>query len=209
MRLRSKNAYVDVRDATVADVPLLLQFIRSMAAFERLPVSATEQTLRSALFGDAPAARAILAFVDGRPVGYATYFFTFATMTGRRGLWLDDVYLDVDHRGKGIGQALMAYLADLAVRSDCARFEWMVLDRNEPALAFYRRLGVTVLSDWRICRLEGAEIASLAGTVEIRGRQCIRERQNIWRMPSRYLDRATSPSSKCSRSPASHGLMVG
>ncbi len=156
------NIQVEVRDATVDDIPALLSFIRSMAVVEKLTVSATEESLREALFGDMPAARALMVCVDGSPVGYVTYFFTFATMTGRRGLWLDDIYIEPEHRGKGIGQAVMAHLAGIALRNKCARFEWMVLDWNEPALGLYRRLGAEILDEWRICRMEEGQMAGIA-----------------------------------------------
>jgi GNAT superfamily N-acetyltransferase len=156
---------VEVRAGTAADVPLLLSFIRKMAAFEKLTVSATEESLRAALFGEAPAARTLLVFADGKPVAYATYFFTFATMTGRRGLWLDDLFVDSEWRGKGIGQALMAYLADVALQHQCASFEWMVLDWNESAIGFYKRLGATFLDQWRICRLDENQLSRVAGNV--------------------------------------------
>lgn len=163
MKLAAKGIDVDVRAATVDDVPLLLSFIQAMAAFERLKVTATEESLRAALFGDAPAARTLLAFAEGRPVGYATYYFTFGTMVGRRGLWLDDLFIDPAFRGKGIGEALMAYLANIAQQNQCARFEWMVVDWNERAIGFYRRLGATLLDDWRICRLDETQLSRVAG----------------------------------------------
>jgi GNAT superfamily N-acetyltransferase len=163
MILVVNNVDVEVRAGTIADVPLLLAFIRSMAAFEKLPVSATEESLRAALFGDAPAARTLLACVDGKPIAYATYFFTFSTMVGKRGLWLDDLFIDPAFRGKGIGRALMACLADIALQNQCGRFEWMVLDWNESAIGFYKRLGATLLTDWRICRLDEAQLARVAG----------------------------------------------
>lgn len=153
---------VEVRAGTVEDVPLLLKFIHAMAAFEQLPVTATEETLRAALFAEAPAARVLLAFCNSQPMAYVTYFFTFATMVGRRGLWLDDVFVDPAFRGWGVGQALMAYLAHIALENQCARFEWMVLDWNQAALDFYAGLGAEVLSQWRICRMEEAQIAHLA-----------------------------------------------
>jgi GNAT superfamily N-acetyltransferase len=153
---------IEVRAGTPADVPVLLSFIRSMAVVEKLEVSATEESLREALFGESPAAKLLLVSAGGSPIGYLTYFFTFASMVGRRGLWLDDIYIDPAFRGKGIGQALMAYLADLALQNRCARFEWMVLDWNETAVGFYRRLGADVLPDWRICRLEEAQLPRLA-----------------------------------------------
>ena len=136
-----------------------------MAAFEKLPMSATEDSLRAALFGDAPAARTLLGFVGGAPVAYAVYFFTFSTMLGKRGLWLEDLFVDPAYRGKGIGRALMAYLAQTAIQNDCGRFEWTVLDWSEAAMGFYETLGATTLADWRVCRLDGDRLPSLAGTM--------------------------------------------
>lgn len=162
MILVANNIEVELRAGTIADVPLLLAFIQSMAAFEKLTVSATEESLRAALFGDAPAARTLLAFVDGKPIAYATYFFTFATMVGKRGLWLDDLFIDPAFRGKGIGRALMAYLADIAAQHQCGRFEWMVLDWNEGAIGFYKSLGAKILTDWRICRLDETQLTRVA-----------------------------------------------
>ena len=167
MILRVNDIEVELRDGTITDVPLLLSFIRSMAAFEKLPVTATEESLREALFGEAPAARVLLAFVEGDPAGYATYFFTFGSMVGKRGLWLDDLFVTPAFRGKGIGKAFMAYLAEVAIRHQCGRLEWMVLDWNERAIGFYERLGATILKDWWICRLEEAQLSSVAGTLAI------------------------------------------
>jgi GNAT superfamily N-acetyltransferase len=164
-----RNIEVELRSGTIADVPLLLSFIRSMAAFEKLTVSATEESLRDALFGEAPSARTLLASVEGQPIAYATYFFTFATMIGKRGLWLDDLFVDPAWRGKGIGRAIMAHLAQIAQRHRCGRFEWMVLDWNDDAIGFYERLGATVLEDWRICRLDEAQLSRVAGPLPGRG----------------------------------------
>lgn len=166
MILVANDLEVDVRAGTIADVPLLLAFIHKMAAFENLAVSATEDSLRAALFGEAPAARTLLAFVERKPIAYATYFFTFGTMIGRRGLWLDDLFIDPGFRGKGIGRALMAYLAEIAVQNQCGRFEWMVLDWNKSAIGFYERLGATVLGDWRICRLDEQQLSRLARSLQ-------------------------------------------
>jgi GNAT superfamily N-acetyltransferase len=160
------NIEADFRDATATDIPLLLSFIRSMAVFEKLTVTATEEWLRAALFGEAPAARVLLAFVNGEPIAYATYFFTF-TMVGRRGLWLDDLFVIPAFRGKGIGRAIMAYLADIAIRHKCGRFEWTVLDRNETAIGFYKSLGANILTNWWLCRLEEAQLTSVAGRLPI------------------------------------------
>jgi GNAT superfamily N-acetyltransferase len=133
-----------------------------MAAFEKLTVSATEASLRESMFGPDPAARAILAFVDGEPAGYATYFLTFASMVGSRGLWLDDIFVVPEFRRRGVGRAIMAHLGDIAVRHRCRRFEWMVLDWNEAAIAFYERLGASIRREWHICRFEAAQFESLS-----------------------------------------------
>ena len=169
MVLTANGIDVDVRAGTVADVPALLAFIHSMAAYEKLTVTATEESLRAALFGAHPAGRTVLAYVDGRPIAYAVYFFTFSTMVGKRGLWLEDLFIDAAFRGKGIGKALMAYLAEVAVQNDCARFEWIVLDWNESAMAFYRRLGATILPDWRICRLDEDQLPRVATSLVVAG----------------------------------------
>jgi GNAT superfamily N-acetyltransferase len=170
MILLVNNVDVEVRDGTIADVPVLLAFIQAMGAFEKLTVSATEESLRAALFGDAPAAHTLLAWVDGKPIAYATYFFTFATMVGKRGLWLEDLFIDPAFRGRGIGHALMAYLADIARQNQCGRFEWVVLDWNESAMDFYKRLGATVLTDWRICRLDEAQLSRVASRLVVADR---------------------------------------
>ena len=162
MKLGVTDLEIEVREGTVEDVPLLLAFIRSMAEFEKLEVTATEELLRESLFGNRPVAHTLLALVDDRPVAYVVYFFTFSTMVGKRGLWLDDLYVNSEFRGKGIAKALMAYLADLALKNKCGRFEWTVLDWNKPAIDLYRGLGAIVLDDWRICRLDEAKCARVA-----------------------------------------------
>lgn len=162
MKLAAKDLQIEVRPGTIEDIPLMLSFIRSMAAFEKLQITATEQTLREALFSEDPAGHTLLAFVDDTPAAYAVYCFTFASMVGKRVLWLDDLYVEPDFRGKGIASAMMAYLADIAIQNQCGRFEWMVLDWNEPAIDFYSGLGATILDAWRICRLDGESLASLA-----------------------------------------------
>lgn len=162
MKIAVSGMELEVRRGTVEDVPLILSFIRSMAEFEQLEVFATEESLRESLFGDAPAAHTLLAFAGGRPAAYVVYFFTFATMVGKRCLWLDDLYVNPDFRGKGIAKALMAYLADLAIRENCGRFEWMVLDWNESAIGFYRDLGAVRLDNWNIFRLDQDGLAGVA-----------------------------------------------
>jgi GNAT superfamily N-acetyltransferase len=133
-----------------------------MAKFEELEVHATEHSLRESLFGEHPAGHVLLAFVDGQPAAYVVYFFSFATMIGRRCLWLDDLFVDPDFRRKGIAKALMAYLADLAIQNQCGRLEWVVLDWNKTAIGFYEGIGASVLADWRMCRLHEDKLAGLA-----------------------------------------------
>jgi GNAT superfamily N-acetyltransferase len=162
MVLRVDGIEIDVRACTPADVPLLLSFFRSMAAFERLPLSATEESIRAALFTEEPAAHALIVSVGGKPIGYVVYYFTFSTLVGKRCLWLEDLFIDAAFRGKGIGRALMAYLAGIAIQHQCGRFEWSVLDWNEQALRFYKSLGASVLDDWRICRLTESQLEAAA-----------------------------------------------
>ena len=160
MTVSGSDLGVEIRPGTEEDIPLLHSFMRMLAEFEKLEFAATAESLRDALFSEQPAANSLLAFVDGKPAGYATYFFTFASSVGRRGLWLDDVFVHPDFRGRGIGRALMNYVADVAVRHKCVRYEWMVLDWNASAIAFYESLGASILPDWRICRIEYANISS-------------------------------------------------
>ncbi len=163
MTLDVNGLQVEVRACTADDVPRLLAFIRAMASFEKLEVTATEDVLREAFFGQAPAARVLFALVGGTPIAYAIYFFTFGSMAGRRGLWLDDLFVDPAWRGKGIGQALMSHLAAIARENGCARFEWIVLDWNERAIRFYEQLGAEIHKEWLICRLDEKGIADVAG----------------------------------------------
>ena len=156
------NVDVMIREGTTHDIPLLLAFIRSMAAFEDLTVTATEESLRNALFCEPPSGAFLLVFSSGKPIGYVTYFFTFSSMVGKRGLWLDDLFLDADYRGQGVGKAIMAHLAQIALDHDCGRFEWMVLDWNEPAIGFYEKLGAHVFKEWRVCRVDEERIGSVA-----------------------------------------------
>ena len=162
MKLAAHDLKIDVRPGTVDDIPLLLSFIRDMAEFEKLETVATEELLREFLFGEHPDAHTLLVFVDDEPVAYVVYFFTFSTMAGKRGLWLDDLFVSPEFRGKGIGGVLMAYLADIAIRNKCGRFEWVVLDWNQPAIDFYRGLGAKLLHDWQICRLDEDDLAGVA-----------------------------------------------
>ncbi|WP_380788461.1 GNAT family N-acetyltransferase [Sphingomonas sp. R86521] len=154
-----------IRSATPADVPTILRFVRELAAFEREPdaVEATEAMLAEALFGASPAAEAVIADGLAGPVGFALFFHNFSTWKGRRGLYLEDLYVTPDARGGGVGAALLRHLAGLAIDRGCARFEWSVLDWNEGAIRFYRTLGAVGLEDWTVQRVDGAALRTLAG----------------------------------------------
>ncbi|MBW6527928.1 GNAT family N-acetyltransferase [Sphingomonas sp. RHCKR7] len=156
---------VSIRPAAPADVPVILRFVRELAAFERAPdaVEATEPMLRAALFDQPPAAEALIAERDGAAVGFAIFYVTFSTWTGRRGLWLDDLYVAPEARGHGVGAALLARLAGIALDRGYARFEWWVLDWNTPAIDFYRAKGAIAQDEWTVQRVEGAALARLAG----------------------------------------------
>jgi GNAT superfamily N-acetyltransferase len=154
-----------VRPATPADVPTILRFVRDLAEYEREPdaVEATEPMLHDALFGTSAAAEAVIAERDGQPIGFALFFHNFSTWKGRRGLYLEDLYVTPEARGSGAGRALLAHLAALALDRGCARFEWSVLDWNAPAIGFYRAIGAVGMEEWTVQRLEGAALARLAG----------------------------------------------
>lgn len=153
-----------IRPARPADAATILRFIRDLAAFEREPdaVEATEEMLDEALFGAHPAAEAVIAEQDGQPLGFALFFHNFSTWTGRRGLYLEDLYVTPDARGRGIGGAFLRHLAGIAVARGCARFEWSVLDWNAEAIAVYRRIGAVGMEDWTVQRLSGEPLRRLA-----------------------------------------------
>ncbi len=153
-----------IRFATPADVPTILQFVRELAIYERAldQVVATEALLEQALFATPPAAEALIAEVDGAPAGLALFFYNFSTWTGWRGLYLEDLYVTPQARGTGVGKALLKRLAQIAVERGCSRFEWAVLDWNTPAQEFYKAMGATIMGDWRICRMSGDALTTFA-----------------------------------------------
>ncbi len=154
-----------IRPATEADVPLILALIRELAEFERLlhEVVADEAGLREQLFGARPAAEVLLAFeADGEPMGFALFFQNFSTFLGRPGIYLEDLYVRPDKRGRGLGRELLVRLGRLAVERNCGRLEWAVLDWNENAIGFYKNMGARILEDWRICRVAGEALEELS-----------------------------------------------
>ena len=148
---------LQIRSASVEDVPEILRLIRGLAEYEKLEheVVATEERLRRSLFGERPAAEAVLGLLQGRAVGFAVFFHNYSTFRACPGLYLEDLFVEPAHRGSGYGKALLLHLAKLAVQRGCERMEWSVLDWNGPAIGFYRSLGAQLLDDWRICRLTG------------------------------------------------------
>jgi len=150
-------ARFEIRQATEADVPVILRFIRALAEYEKLShkVVATEESLRRTLFGNPRFAEVILGYEDGEPVGFALFFHNYSTFLGRPGIYLEDLFVDPDRRGRGYGKALLAHIARLARDRDCGRLEWAVLDWNAPSIQFYKSLGAVPLDDWIIFRLTG------------------------------------------------------
>jgi GNAT superfamily N-acetyltransferase len=159
-----ETSSVVIRAATAEDIPVILEFIAKKAEFDRCPeaVEATPEKIRETLFGDAPLAGILLAEVEGRAVGFASYFYTYSTFLARPGIWLDDLFVNVDRRSRRIGWALMQRLARLAGEKGCGRIEWTAGAHNERGLTFYRRHGARVSENARLCRLDRDAIASLA-----------------------------------------------
>ena len=158
------NPELTIRRAQANDVALVLGFVRELAEYERLShlVTATEQTLRDSLFGSSPGAEVLLAFEAATPVGFAVYFHNFSTFLGKRGLWLEDIYVKPEFRRNGYGRALLLYVARIAHEHGCGRFEWSALDWNAPAVEFYKSLGAVPLDDWTIFRVTGDALGRLA-----------------------------------------------
>ena len=158
------RAAVAIRPGRPEDAPALAAMIRALAEYERLThlCVGTEDDLRAAIWASDPAAEVLIAHVDRQPAGFALFFPTFSTFLARRGLWLEDLFVYPEHRGAGVGKALLRAVAALARDRGCGRLEWSVLDWNTPAIRFYEGLGATVMPDWRIARVVGSAIDALA-----------------------------------------------
>ena len=156
-----KNA--GIREANENDTLLILDFIKQLSIYEKLPneVKATEEVLHNSLFIE-KRAKVIFAIEDGKEVGFALYFYNFSTFMGRPGLYLEDLFVLESHRGKGYGKMLLSYLANIAIKENCTRFEWIVLDWNTPSINFYKSFGAVPLEDWTVFRLEGENLHNLA-----------------------------------------------
>ena len=155
-----------IRPAEPADVPVILRLIRGLAEYERAPdaVTATEADLLRDGFGARPLFHVVLAEWDGAPIGFAFYFFNYSTWQGKPGLYLEDLFVDPPFRGRGVGRALLVHLARIAVTQGCGRYQWQVLDWNEPAIRFYESMGARVLKEWLAVRVEGEDLARLAAS---------------------------------------------
>jgi GNAT superfamily N-acetyltransferase len=155
---------VEIRAATESDVPLILQFIRDLAIYEKLEhkVVATEDSLRHTLFGNPRFAEVIFASVDGAAVGFALFFHNYSTFLGQPGIYLEDLFVKPEMRGRGYGKALLAYLARLAKERGCGRVEWAVLNWNTPSIEFYKSIGAVPMDDWSVFRLIGDALNNLA-----------------------------------------------
>lgn len=154
---------VSIRNANEKDTPLILNFIKQLSVYEKLPneVSATVDILEKSIFIE-KSAKVIFILEEDKEVGFALYFYNFSTFTGKKGLYLEDLFVLEDYRGKGYGKKLLAYLADIAVKEDCSRFEWIVLDWNTPSINFYKSFGAMPLNDWTVFRLQKDDLNNLA-----------------------------------------------
>ena len=162
--MSASNESIAIQAARPQDVSRLLELIRALAEYEKLThlVVGTETQLHAELFGARPVIEAVLAWEGSQALGFALFFHNFSTFLTRRGLYLEDLFVVPEARGRGIGKALIRYGARLAVERDCGRYEWSVLDWNTPAIEFYQSLGAIMLPDWRICRITGEPLQRMA-----------------------------------------------
>jgi GNAT superfamily N-acetyltransferase len=156
---------IEIRKATIEDSSLILKFVTELALYEKAvhEVKATQSDIEGSLFGPDSKTKAVICNIDNKPVGFAVYFFNYSTWLGKHGLYLEDLYVAAEHRGSGAGKALLKYLAKVAVSNGCGRFEWRVLDWNEPAIEFYQSIGAKPQNEWVGYRLSGTSLEELAG----------------------------------------------
>ncbi len=162
--ISTKNADLKIKFATEDDVALILSLIKGIAEYEKLlhEVVATEEVLRNSLFGKQKFAEVLIAYYKGEPAGFALFFHNFSTFIGRPGIYLEDLFVKPELRGKGIGEILLSYLGKLAIERKCGRIEWSVLDWNEPAIKFYKNLGARAMDEWTVFRVAGESMQKLA-----------------------------------------------
>ena len=157
---------VNIRKATLRDAELILGFIRELAEFEKMErdVVATADGIRESLFSEGASAKALIISIDDNPIGYAVYFYNYSTWLGKNGIYLEDLYIKTKYRGNGAGKTVLQYLAKLAVDEGCGRFEWCVLDWNQPAIQFYKSIGAVPQNDWILYRLDGRSLSDFAAS---------------------------------------------
>ncbi|MCB0518790.1 MAG: GNAT family N-acetyltransferase [Lewinellaceae bacterium] len=155
---------LELRPAQKGDIPLILQFIKDLAEYERLSdiVVANEELLEESLFGDCRYAEVVLAYYDGQPAGFALFFHNYSTFLARPGIYLEDLFVKPEFRRKSIGKALLSHLAQIALDRKCGRLEWSVLDWNTPAIDFYKSIGAKAMDEWTVFRLTGESLNKLA-----------------------------------------------
>jgi GNAT superfamily N-acetyltransferase len=166
MAMLQNDSGFEIRAAAAGDVPVILSFIKKLAAYEKLSdeVVATEQLLRETLFGAKPTAEVAIGYLENKPVGFVLFFHNYSTFLGRPGIYIEDLFVDEDFRGRGCGRALLLYVARLAKQRRCGRLEWAVLDWNEPAIGFYKKLGAVPMSEWTVFRVTGENLDKLASS---------------------------------------------
>jgi GNAT superfamily N-acetyltransferase len=160
---------LSIRPATPADLPLIAQLIRDLAEYEKLAheVRFDEAVMGEKLFGARPYAEVVIGELDGAAQGFALFFHNFSTFEGKPGIYLEDLFVRPEARGSGLGKALLSHLAMLAVERDCARLEWSVLDWNEPAIGFYKKLGARLMDEWTVMRVDGAALQQLGAAARV------------------------------------------
>ena len=155
---------IQIRDAKKSDAPSILQFITELAIYEKEPdaVKTDEQAIIKTLFCEGATAHSVICLEDDEPIGFAVYFYNYSTWLGKNGLYLEDLYVSPDSRGNGAGKLIMKHLANKAIKNDCGRFEWVVLDWNKPAIDFYNSIGAKAQNEWIIYRLAGQDLLDFA-----------------------------------------------
>ena len=155
---------IQIRDANKSDAPTILQFITELAIYEKEPdaVKTDEQAIIKTLFSEGATAHSVICLEGDEPIGFAVYFYNYSTWLGKNGLYLEDLYVSPDSRGNGAGKLIMKHLANKAIKNDCGRFEWVVLDWNKPAIDFYNSIGAKAQNEWIIYRLAGQDLLDFA-----------------------------------------------
>lgn len=158
------NTDFEIKQASIEDVPLILSFIKELAEYEKLlhEVVANEELLKETLFGNDAHAKVVLGYLNSKPVSFALYFYNFSTFLGRSGIYLEDLFVKPEARGKGIGKKMLSYLANIAKEQNCGRLEWWVLDWNEDAICFYKSIGAKPMDEWTVFRVTGKALEELA-----------------------------------------------